>query len=124
MGPPPARPTGFTTLMVVESSASPGPQPKSGSRRRFLGALTFRLGERQAPRLRPIQPRGLEENQRGEPAGLLTSQMDDSSAIRCRRPDLQLDGRARRIARHEISSVRSSMTLMRWPSLVTWRDRH
>ena len=56
---------------------------------------------RQAPaHSRPIQPRGLEQDEGGESARLLATQMDYPGVISCRRGDLQLDGRARCIGPH------------------------
>src|SRR5207247_8540062 len=56
---------------------------------------------RRAPaHLRLIQPRGLEQDEGGESARLLATQMDYPGIVLCRRGELQLDGRARRIGPH------------------------
>ena len=56
-------------------------------------------GVSQAPiRSRPIQPLGLEQDEGGESTRLFATQMDDMGVVPCRRGNLQLHGRARRIA--------------------------
>ncbi len=51
-------------------------------------------------RLRLVQPRGLGQDEGGESARLLATQMDYPGVVLCRRGDFQLDGRARLIGPH------------------------
>src|SRR5438093_84116 len=62
----------------------------------YLGAPTLKGSMRQAQdHSRRIQPRGLEQDEGGESASLLATQMDYPGVVLRRRGDLQLDGRAR-----------------------------
>src|SRR5207247_5824102 len=65
------------------------------------GAPTLKVGMRRAPaRSVLIQPRGLQQDECGEPARLLAAQMDYTDVVLRRPGNFQLDGRARRIGPH------------------------